>query len=149
MYKASYQQQAYRQTEVETANPGRILITLYDAAIRFVRLAMQQIDEGNIPAKGVTLGRAYAIIAEFIHALDHDRAPELCRNLEAIYNFMLEQMAESNSRMDKAPLMPVLQYLIDLRDTWSQAVAIANKENGRGEAGNHIAPCQRDVQSFD
>jgi len=131
MYKATYQQQRYRQTEVETANPGRVLITLYDAAIRFVRLAIQQIEEGNIPAKGVTLGRAYAIIAEFIHALDHEKAPELCRNLEAIYNFMLEQMAEANSKVDKEPLLPVLSYLTDLRETWSQAVAIANKENAQ------------------
>lgn len=132
MYKANYQQNRYRQMEVETANPGRILITLYDAAIRFVRLAMQQIDEGNIPAKGITLGRAYAIIAEFIHALDHAQSPELCRNLESIYNFMLEKMAEANSTMNKAPLQPVLTHLMDLRETWSQAVAIANKENAQG-----------------
>jgi flagellar protein FliS len=131
MYKATYHQNRYRQTQVETANPGRILITLYDAAIRFVRLAIQQINDGNIPAKGVTLGRAYAIVAEFIHALDHDKAPELCRNLEAIYNFMLEQMSEANLNMDPTPLEPVLTHLIDLRETWSQAVSQATMENAR------------------
>ena len=131
MYKASYQQQRYRQVQVETANPGRILITLYDAAIRFVRLAIQQIQEGNVPAKGVTLGKAYAIVAEFIHALDHGKSPELCRNLEAIYNFMLEQMTEANANMDEVPLHPVLTHLIDLRETWAQAVEIANRENAQ------------------
>ena len=128
MYKATYQQQRYRQLEVETANPGRVLITLYDAAIRLVRLSIQQIQDGNAAAKGVTLGRAYAIIAEFIHALDHSAAPELCRNLESIYNFMLEQMADANRKMDPEPLRHVLTYLTDLRETWAQAVAIANKE---------------------
>lgn len=131
MYKASYQQQRYRQMQVETANPGRILLTLYDAAIRFVRLGIQQIQDGNIPAKGVTLGRAYAIVAEFIHALDHSKAPELCRNLEAIYNFMLEQMTEANANMDAAPLHPVLDHLVDLRETWAKAVEIANKESAQ------------------
>lgn len=132
MYKASYQQQRYRQLEVETANPGRVLITLYDAAIRLVRLSIQQIQDGNAAAKGVTLGRTYAIIAEFIHALDHSVAPDLCRNLEAIYNFMLEQIADANRKMDPAPLQFVLTYLTDLRETWAQAVAIANKENASG-----------------
>jgi flagellar secretion chaperone FliS len=139
MFRAAYQTQRYRQTEVETANPGRILITLYDAAIRFVRLAIQQINDGNAAAKGVTLGRAYAIIAEFIHALDHDRAPELCRNLESIYNFMLEQMSNANLQMDSAPLEPVLTHLIDLRATWSEAVAKAAQETAPVATGSGSA----------
>ena len=134
MYRAAYQTQAYRQTQVETANPGRILLTLYDAAIRFIRLAMQQIEEGNAAAKGITLGRAYAIIAEFIHALDHEKAPELCRNLESIYNFMLEQMADANLKMNAEPLEPVLTHLVDLRATWAEAVAKAAQENPQGIA---------------
>ncbi|MCP4606271.1 MAG: flagellar export chaperone FliS [Proteobacteria bacterium] len=125
MLKANYQQKVYRRTHVETANPGRILLTLYDAAIRFVRLASQQIKSGNAAAKGVTLGKAYAIIAEFIHALDHDKAPELCRNLEMIYGFMLEQMSEANAKMDAAPLEPVITHLVDLRETWGKAVSKA------------------------
>jgi flagellar protein FliS len=134
MYKATYQQQLYRQASVETANPGRILITLYDAAIRFVRLGVQQINDGNAQAKGISLSRAYAIIAEFIHALDHSRAPELCRNLESIYNFMLEQISDANTKMSAAPLVPVLEYMADLRETWSQAVTIADRE----KISNHV-----------
>jgi flagellar secretion chaperone FliS len=81
-----------------------------------------------VSAKGVSLSRAYAIISEFIHALDHSKAPELCRNLESVYNFMLEQISEANTKMTAAPLVPVLDYMVDLRETWSQAVAISNKE---------------------
>ncbi len=139
MYQATYQRQLYKQTAVETANPGRILITLYDAAIRFLRLGVQQINENNVAAKGVSLSRAYAIISEFIHALDHSKAPELCRNLESIYNFMLEQIGDANTQMSAAPIGPVLDYMVDLRETWSQAVAIAAKEtrvgNGNGLGG--------------
>jgi flagellar protein FliS len=138
MYNATYQQQRYRRTEVETANPGRILLTLYDAAIRFVRLATQQMKEGNIAAKGITLGRAYAIIAEFIHALDHEKAPELCQNLEAIYNFMLERLSEANAKVDPTPLEPVLTYLTELRETWSQAVARAAQESAETAMGSAI-----------
>ncbi len=122
MHKASYQQQVYRRVHVETANPGRVLLTLYDAAIRFVRLAKKQIESGNAAAKGVTLSRAYAIIAEFIHALDFEKAPQLCENLEQIYGFMLNQMAQANANMDAEALEPVLTFLVDLRETWAEAV---------------------------
>ncbi|MCP4679847.1 MAG: flagellar export chaperone FliS [Deltaproteobacteria bacterium] len=129
MQKASYQQHMYTRAQVETANPGRILITLYDAAIRFVRLARQQINHGNVAAKGISLGRAYAIIAEFIHALDHSQAPELCDNLEQIYGWMLEQISDANLNMTSEPLEPVLTHLMDLRQTWSEAVVKATNEN--------------------
>ncbi|MDJ0761582.1 MAG: flagellar export chaperone FliS [Myxococcota bacterium] len=125
MANVNYQQQTYRKVQLETANPGRILLMLYDAAIRFVRLAKQQIEAGDMAAKGIALSKAYAIIAEFINALDHDKAPELCQNLEAIYGFMLEKMSEANTLMTAEPLIPVLTHLVDLRATWAEAVAKA------------------------
>ena len=134
MQKASYQQHMYNRAQVETANTGRILLTLYDAAIRFVRLGSQQISNGDIASKGVTLSRAYAIIAEFIHALDHDQAPELCDNLEQIYGWMLEQISEANLNMTNEPLTPVLTHLIDLRETWSEAVGKAALEKATSAA---------------
>ncbi len=128
MLKASYQQQVYRRVHVETANPGRILLTLYDAAIRFVRLGKDQIEAGNAAGKGTNLSKAYAIIAEFIHALDFDKAPELCNNLEQVYGFMLEQITDANTKMDPEPLEVVLRHLQELRETWAQAVVEAARE---------------------
>ncbi len=131
MRMASYQQQAYRKIQVETANPGRILLTLYDAVIRFVRLARNQIEAGDTAGKGVSLNRAYAIIAEFINALDFERAPELCQNLEQIYTYMLDQLSHANLNMDPQPLEHVLRFLVDLRETWEQAVTKAAAQTSR------------------
>jgi flagellar secretion chaperone FliS len=125
MTTLSYQQQTYKRVHVETANPGRILLSLYDAAIRFVERAGEQIRAGDLGGKGQSLGRAHAIIAEFITALDHKRSPELCRNLENIYMFMIDQIMDANARVDTAPLEIVLKHLRTLRETWSQAVTQA------------------------
>lgn len=122
MYKATYQQQAYRKVQVETSNPGQILVALYDAAIRNVKHAMDRIDKRDFGGKGVALNKAYAIIAEFINALDYRVAPELCANLEGIYTFMLDQISEANSTMTTEPLSHVLRHLESLRTTWAEAV---------------------------
>ena len=125
-----YRQQAYKKVHVETANPGRVLLQLYDAAIRFVEKAQIQIREGAAGPKGESLRKAHAIIAEFINALDHKMSPALCSNLEQIYGFMLEQIADANVNMNAEALDPVLTHLRSMRDTWRIAVEKAQAENG-------------------
>jgi flagellar protein FliS len=124
-----YQQQAYKRVHVETANPGRILITLYDAAIKFVEKAIVQINDGQAGPKGESLSRAHDIIAEFINALDHKTAPELCSNLERVYGFMLEQISLANTNMDSEPLNTVLKHLKEMRNTWQQAIEQSARES--------------------
>ncbi|MBN2528284.1 MAG: flagellar export chaperone FliS [Deltaproteobacteria bacterium] len=124
-----YRQQAYKKVHVETANPGRVLLQLYDAAIRFVEKAQIQIDDGQAGPKGESLRRAHAIIAEFINALDHKMSPQLCSNLEQIYGFMLEKIAEANVNMDSRALVPVLKHLREMRETWQIAVDQAQSES--------------------
>ena len=107
------------------AGQGDVLLMLYDGAIRFVGLAKDQIRSGNANAKEISLAKAYAIISEFINSLDHERAPDLCSNLEQIYEFMLCKLAEANGNMDAAPLDIVLGHLTEMRETWSEAVSRA------------------------
>jgi flagellar protein FliS len=104
---------------------GNILVMLYDGAIRFVDLAKNQIVEGNALAKEISLAKAYAIISEFINSLDHAKAPELCGNLQQIYEFMLAKITEANTDMNPEPLDIVRGYLVDMRRTWSEAISRA------------------------
>ncbi len=117
-----FQAHAYKKTSVETADPGRVLIALYDAAIKFSRLAAHSIDEGKVAEKGVYISKTHRIISEFINALDFEKSPALCEQLEGIYGFMISQLIEANVTMKSAPLNPVISQLEDLRDTWTQAM---------------------------
>ncbi|MBN2715528.1 MAG: flagellar export chaperone FliS [Deltaproteobacteria bacterium] len=130
-----YRQQAYKKVHIETANPGRVLIQLYDAAIRFVEKAQVQIDAGQAGPKGESLRKAHAIIAEFINSLDHKMSPQLCSNLEQIYGFMLEKIAEANVNMDSSALIPVLRHLREMRETWKKAVDQAAVEGATTAGG--------------
>jgi len=120
---AMSRQSVRQEMPVGPVSQGNILLMLYDGAIRFVDMAKQQIVEGNVTAKEISLAKAYAIIAEFINSLDHRQAPELCENLQKIYEFMLAQLTEANSTGETEPLDIVLGYLNDMRRTWSEAVS--------------------------
>jgi flagellar secretion chaperone FliS len=131
MQKATYHQEAYRKVQIETAQPGRVLLSLYDEAHRLVLLAQEQIGEGDVPGKGRSLSKAHAIIAEFVNALDHRVAPGLCINLERIYLFMLDQITTANLNMDPRPLGQVAAQLTRLREAWEVAVNTVAVENSR------------------
>ncbi|MDD5308905.1 MAG: flagellar protein FliS [Deltaproteobacteria bacterium] len=102
---------------------GGILIALYNAAIRFAQDGRDQITAGDTRTAGVTLGRVYSIIAELAASLDHDKAPELCDNLEKIYSSMLEGLIAADAKMDANRLNSIITSLRDLRNTWAQALA--------------------------
>ncbi|MCP4679850.1 MAG: flagellar export chaperone FliS [Deltaproteobacteria bacterium] len=122
MQQAVYQQEAQNNIPMETPSPGAVLLSLYDAAIRYVGLAKKQIEAGNNQSMEISLGKAYAIITEFMNSLDYEQSPELCANLEQVYDFMLAQLEEANLNMDPTPLGHVATHLNALRDAWAQVV---------------------------
>ena len=114
--------QAYQQVDARTASPGQILLKLYKGAIRFTRQAKRAIEEGDPGTKGRYISKTMAILDEFITALDHDSAPELCANLERLYIYLIDQLTLANSTMDPKPCDVVIEHLTTLHDAWEQAV---------------------------
>jgi len=87
-------QQAYQTGQVASADPLRIVILLYEGAIRFLRQAEQRFPD---PAtRGQALGRAHRIITELLTSLDHDEGGEISRNLDGLYRFALEAITRAN-----------------------------------------------------
>ena len=51
----------YQKTQVTTASQKKILLMLYEGAIRFVKHAQKSMEEDNIPEKGKYISKATAI----------------------------------------------------------------------------------------
>ncbi len=80
--------ESYQRTAVSTQSRGRLIVMLYDGAIKFMKLAIQEIEAGNWAAKGQYLIRAQDIIAELNAVLDTEAGGEIARNLRRLYLFM-------------------------------------------------------------
>jgi flagellar protein FliS len=122
----------YRQTQIETATPGQILLMLYDGAIRYCRQARERILARDAAGKGMFISKADAIIAELVSTLDHSKAPDLCKNLEALYLYMQDQLALANAKMDPEPIDIVVRLMSNLHSAWVEAVANTDKATARG-----------------
>lgn len=121
--------QQYQQNSILTASPEQILVMLYDGAIRFTRQAMIGIEDGRASVKVEGISRAMAIITEFANTLDHEVGGEIAADLDGLYSFMIRELTQATLNDDMEKLKVVEGLLVDLRQTWIEAIGIARSEN--------------------
>jgi flagellar protein FliS len=135
MMNAYAQQKSYRQNQILTASPEQILIMLYDGAIRFVRQAIEGIENDKPSRKLEGISRAMAIVAELSNTLDREVGGEMAENLDSLYHFMIREMTEARKDNSVPRLKVVDDLLSDLRETWMEAIEINRREASANAGG--------------
>ena len=108
----------YRNNQVTTAPKKKLLIMLYDGAIKNLKLAEQAIDNKDIQGANTNIIKTQDIIMEFMHTLDFEAGGEIANNLYQLYDYMYRRLVKANIDKDIDALKEVCKYLEDLRDTW-------------------------------
>lgn len=98
MSQARATAQQYQNVEVQTADRGKVLLLVFEGGIKFLTLAENELRAGNLDSFVYNLGRAQAIITELLHTLNHEAGGTVARDLERLYRFGLEHLAEANLR---------------------------------------------------
>ena len=115
---------AYQKTNVNTASPGKLVVLLYEGAIKNLSSALRlfnpdgKIEAGNIEQFGIHIQKAQAIITELQVSLDMEKGGEIAKNLLSLYVFFNEQLTDAVIYHDKTKIQPVLTMLSDLADSW-------------------------------
>ncbi len=112
--------QAYRASSVLTAPPGRLVVMLYDGAIRFLRQAVRAMEDGRGEDARQGMRRAEACIDELNVALDL-RHGDIPAQLRAFYLFCKRQLHQAGLRREPQRIVPVIALLGVLREAWETA----------------------------
>ena len=126
--------QKYKTTSVQSASREKLLLMMYEAAIKYTKKGIQANEEKNIAERGMSIGRVYDIILELNNTLDHKVGGDIARNLEQLYMFMTEELTKANITGDTKHLHTVLKLLETLYDGWVKAVEQLKKENSEKAA---------------
>lgn len=118
--KAAYQK--YKNTSIQSASKEKILLMLYEGAIRFMKLALVAIDNKDIAGRGMNIGRAYDIVAELNNTLNFEVGGELATNLEQLYMFVTSQLTKANMSGDRKALEDALGIIETLHSGWILAI---------------------------
>jgi flagellar protein FliS len=54
--------QKYKTTSVQSASREKLLLMMYEGAIRFTKQAITALEQKQIAEKGIAIGRAYDVI---------------------------------------------------------------------------------------
>ncbi len=112
--------QKYQQNQVETASPAKLLLMLYNGALRFVKAAREGIREKDMEKANHNIGKAQDIVVELMTSLDMEQG-EISRNLYSLYDFVNTRLLEANIKKDENILSEAENILQELRDTWQEA----------------------------
>ena len=116
---------AYRETQIKTAGQGKLIIMLYDEAIRQIDIATRSMGESSPHYDTINsaLLKAQDLITELMVSLDFERGGEIAQGLFSLYMFFNQQLIEANIKKEKKPLEQIRQMLAELRITWVQISA--------------------------
>lgn len=108
----------YQEIAITTQNRGRLVVMLYDGAIKFLKLAISELDAGNMDVKGHYINKALDIIHELNTVLDMEAGGEVAMNLRKLYLFMIRQLHAANIKKDPKIINEVITLLDELNQGW-------------------------------
>ena len=126
--------QQYQEANLETASQGKLLLMLYDGAIRFLMQSSVALEQQRWQdAHNLNL-RAQDIITELLVSLDLS-VGEIANNLYRLYEYMNWRLVQANIKREPAGIREVIGHLRELREAWAEAVkTTAGQQFGAGAA---------------
>ena len=112
----------YRQVQVTTASPGKLVLMLYQGAIRAMKQAVDLIEKKDYQGKGNALIKAQDIIMELNLALDMNVGGEISRSLRQLYIYMYKRLIDANLELNTAYIEECIQIMTGLQSSWETAV---------------------------
>ena len=118
----------YKNNEILTATPEKLMIMLYDAAIQFLFKARKAINENNPAEICNNIIGCQKILREFMKTIDLENGIEVGKHLFVFYDKLVKMLYKVNRKRDLDMLEEVIKELKTLRSAFLDAIDIAAKE---------------------
>ncbi|SFH51544.1 flagellar export chaperone FliS [Pisciglobus halotolerans] len=113
-------QHVYKQNQIMTANPKKLIVLLYDGCIKNMKQAELAIHEQQIEQANHALKKAQDIILELQSTLNFEAGGDIAQNLNDIYIYLMDKLIESNIKKDAELVLQSRKLLEDLREAWTE-----------------------------
>jgi len=116
----SYSQaNVYREREVLTASPEKLVVIVFDHVLANLRRARVAIEAGNIEQRAQAMRRAREGVMELLTTTDEDRGGEMALKLRALYAYALREFLAIGRTLDIKQLDSVTAILANLREPFA------------------------------
>lgn len=114
---------AYARASQETASKERLMVMLFEAALRHMRHAATLLEQGKAIDALPIMTKASDIILELADTLDARLAPELTQTLGELYFFVAQRLSRAASFRDPTALREAERVFAPIVEAFQQAVA--------------------------
>lgn len=112
--------QAYQQNKYISASPHRLIIMLYEGAIRFANQAISCIEAGDVQGKYNAIQRFQDVIYELMSSLNFKEGKGVADNLNSLYTYVIGRSNQSSLHMTAEPLQEAIKIISELKSAWEQ-----------------------------
>jgi len=114
----------YKKQEIQTASPRKLIVMLYDGAIRQLDIAEDAQKKQNYQTMVTAISKCRNIILELIGALDFNKGGDIASNLRSLYVYIIQRINTYNNKQDLSGLIEAREILVDLRGAWEEICKI-------------------------
>lgn len=104
--------------DIEAASPHRLIQMLMEGALDKIAIAKGHMQQGNVAEKGAHISWAIAIIDGLKTSLDKSAGGEIAENLDALYEYMQNQLLRANIDNSVEKLDEVSRLILTIKDGW-------------------------------
>jgi flagellar protein FliS len=131
-------------TAIESASPHKLVLMLYDALLKQLRIAKLHLERGEIGPKAAAISKAMALIDQGLRpGLDLERGGSIAAQLLALYDYSTERLFQANLKNDVKPVEEVIRLIEPIRGAWATINPdAALSGSGPGNAPGTPVPAQ-------
>jgi len=111
----------YKRMQVETASPGRLLLMLYEGALKNMRMAQECLAQKNMERAHNHLVKAQDIVMELNCTLNMDSG-EIAEKLRSLYVYIHKRLIDANLKKDAAIVQEVINVMSTLKEAWDSII---------------------------
>ncbi len=124
---------AYKRTNVTTADPAKLVLMCYEGAIGNLKAAKEECISRGHEAKGKAIIKVQEILNLLMQSLDFKNGGEIATSLDALYSYMLRRLLPcSTIEKEVAAIDEVIHLLEELESAWKEIFAVL-KHNQTGD----------------
>lgn len=111
----------YQRNAVMTASPEKLIKMLYEGALKNLEKSRVGLaDETTCRSQevGLALSKAMGIIGELRASLDHAAGGDISRDLDRLYEFVLDQLSQANLQRTPNSVDASIEVMRTLKEGW-------------------------------
>ncbi len=114
----------YNNFNLDIQNPAKLVLMLYEGALKFVNFSRKAIKDKNIEKKVKYINKTTNIFIELINSLDFEKGGQIAYYLNGLYAYQINLLAKANSENKTEYIDQVINVLKELIKAWKEETGI-------------------------